>query len=60
MDNSGIQKRIQKRVLEMLENLPFAKKNIGTFHVTEAVEMMALFCIHKKKEFKEWCKNNQK
>ncbi len=60
MGNSGIHKRIQKRVLEMLDNLPFAKKKIGSFHVTEAVEAMALFCKQNKKEFKEWHKNYQK
>lgn len=60
MVNNGIPRRIQKRVLSLMEDLPCDKldKNVG-----QLVEVMTLFCIDNKVKFgkwyKEWCKQKQ-
>lgn len=53
MVDNGIQKRIQKRVLELVKKSGCwnPEKNFGV-----AVEELALFCIYHKKQFKEWKK----
>ena len=57
MANEGKPKRIQERVLEMVNDLPCATIE-NNFN--KAVEQMALFCKKNKKEFKEWCRKKQK
>lgn len=57
MVDNGIQKRIQRRVLEKV-------KETGAWnpekHFTDAVENLALFCIENKLKLEKWLKKNKK
>jgi len=57
MGSSGNPRRIQKRVRDLVKRTGCwdPEENIG-----KAIENMALFCIKRKKEVKEWIENKKK
>ena len=54
---NGDLRRIQKKVIDLVKKTGCwdQEKNIG-----DAIENMALFCIKRKKEVKEWMENKTK
>lgn len=56
MGNKGNPRRIQQRVIDLVKESGCwdQEENLG-----DAIENMALFCIKKKKEVKEWIKKKK-
>jgi hypothetical protein len=56
MENNGIPKRIQKKVIELVKCTGCWDPELD---FGDAVEIMANFCIKNKKELEKWKKKNK-